>query len=124
MRKRDVDLYETDLFNAELPDVANPLQPRRPPPNVPLNRATRDAVEDALEANAPDGISWAWDLYESPFVNACVLLVLSDCRYDDGATVGLLLSDDPERDARNVQLRCNAFRVRARRERKINTSAA
>lgn len=42
------DLYAPTLFEAEIPDVKNPLQRRRPVPDVPLSRAVRDAVEDAL----------------------------------------------------------------------------
>jgi hypothetical protein len=119
-------LFEPDLFSADIPDPEHPLSsiPRRPPPNVPLSRTARDTVEDALEASAPDGISWAWDVWPSPYVDKSVHLIVSDCRTADGMTLGLLLNDDAERDARNLADRIAALDLRARPQRQRRPRAA
>lgn len=116
-RKGERDIYDVDLFSAEIvePECPLPSTPRRPPPNVPLSRAVRDAVEDVLEANAPEGVSWAWSVERFEYVAARVLFVLSDCAIAGGITVGVLLSDDVERDRRNVLQRIEAIRMERKR---------
>lgn len=107
------DIYAVTLFNAEIPEVTNPTVRRRPPPDVPIGRALRDGLEDEIEEHGVDGLSWAWSLYFSPYVNARVLLVLSDCRTEEGLTVAVLLAGDPERDPKNLRDRLMLFHPKA-----------
>lgn len=102
------DARPLDLFTAPVIEPENPLPTvrRRPPPDVPLDRAVRDAIEDVLETRAPDGVSWAWARDER---NGAVSFVLSDCRASDGVTVAALLTNDAQRDAYNVSWRIDAI---------------
>lgn len=59
-----------------------------------------DAIDDLLEAYAPDGLCWALDSYASPYVDAPALLVLSDCTL---FTVGVVITGNLTHDERNLR---------------------
>lgn len=96
------------LFDA--PRNLEPLHPvsrgprkRTPPLEVALKRAVRDTLEDILEKHGTDGLSWAWTTYDSAYVSANVVFVVSDCRAPDGLTIGMVCNDDVDIDARNLR---------------------
>jgi len=103
MRRDESEVYVSTLFDAEIPDVANPIARRRPPPNVPLKREVRDAVEDTIEKYGVTDLSWGWAVWDIVGVGQRAVLILADCRPGGDATVGVALNDNIVRDVSNVR---------------------